>query len=172
MLCDECQKNLASVHLTKIVNDSMAKMHLCEECAGHLGGAAAAQALAALPQILAGLFDLEPSIPTAPIFEGDVLQCTECGSSFNDLRQTGKLGCPSCYEAFEEKLAPVLRRIHGSVEHTGKFPAGAADSVGRRLELRRLSELLAEQVGREAYEEAAVTRDLIRGLEIEAEQVE
>ena len=33
MLCDICQKKQATVHLTEIVDEVMAELHLCEECA-------------------------------------------------------------------------------------------------------------------------------------------
>ena len=164
MLCDECQKNLATVHLTKIVNDSMSKMHLCEDCAGRLSVTVAGNPLMTFPQILAGLFDLESASPAPPL-DGELLQCPRCGSSFNDLRETGKLGCAGCYEAFEEHIDLVLRRIHGSSEHRGKVPAGAASMVKVKVELRELRGQLQELVSAEKFEEAAQTRDRIRKLE-------
>ncbi|MFA4858263.1 MAG: AAA family ATPase [Candidatus Margulisiibacteriota bacterium] len=37
MLCDECKKNPASVHVTKIVNGRKIAKHLCSSCAAKLG---------------------------------------------------------------------------------------------------------------------------------------
>lgn len=164
MLCDECRRNLATVHLTKIVNESMSKMHLCEDCAGRLSVDVTGSPLMAFPQILAGLFDLETPSSAPPLTEQS-LQCARCGSSFNDLRQTGKMGCPQCYEAFEERLDQVLRRIHGSSEHRGKVPLGAAKAVKAKVELRELRRRLQDLVATEQFEAAAETRDRIRKLE-------
>jgi len=33
MLCDVCNKNQATVHLTEIIDDQMNELHLCEDCA-------------------------------------------------------------------------------------------------------------------------------------------
>ena len=33
MLCDICQKNIATVHLTEIINDKVVEMHVCQACA-------------------------------------------------------------------------------------------------------------------------------------------
>ena len=33
MLCNECEKNNATVHITKILNGVKTESHLCEECA-------------------------------------------------------------------------------------------------------------------------------------------
>ncbi len=33
MLCDICGKSVATVHLTEIIDDQMAELHLCENCA-------------------------------------------------------------------------------------------------------------------------------------------
>lgn len=33
MLCEECGKNQATVHMKKIINNHVNESHLCEECA-------------------------------------------------------------------------------------------------------------------------------------------
>ena len=38
MLCQECKKNPATVHVTKIVNNIKTELHLCQSCAGERGG--------------------------------------------------------------------------------------------------------------------------------------
>ena len=37
MLCQNCHKNEATVHLTQIVDGKVAKFHLCEACAEKKG---------------------------------------------------------------------------------------------------------------------------------------
>ena len=31
------------------------------------------------------------------------------------------MGCADCYDKFEDKLEPSLRKIHGKTKHIGKF---------------------------------------------------
>ena len=33
MLCEKCNKNPATVHVTKIINNNNTELHLCEDCA-------------------------------------------------------------------------------------------------------------------------------------------
>ena len=40
MLCDECGKNKATVHLTEIINEQITKLNLCEACAKEKGSEA------------------------------------------------------------------------------------------------------------------------------------
>ena len=37
MLCEECKKRPANVHLTKIIGDQKTEMHLCQQCAAERG---------------------------------------------------------------------------------------------------------------------------------------
>jgi protein arginine kinase activator len=86
----------------------------------------------------------------------------------SDFKKNGRLGCPACYSAFEEELAPMLKAMHRQVRHVGKVPphspppeAGATDNAAERVRLQRL---LDAAVAREAFEEAARLRDQIRAL--------
>lgn len=166
MLCDECKKNLANVHMTKIINDKMSKIHLCEECAKELTPDPVdfVDIFASLPQMLASVLSSielvdDPSITEAPD------RCEKCGSSFNDLRETGILGCPDCYSAFEPRLKSVLKRIHGNTEHRGRIPKNIDKEIKTKITLRNLKEELHQLVDKESFEEAAVVRDKIKELE-------
>lgn len=165
MLCDECRKDPATVHVTRIMNDQKTEMHLCAECARARGESAmSSEPGFAFHNILAGLFDpegaLHGSAPTKMAF-----RCQNCGMSLSDFRRSGKLGCSHCYEQFQRELEPLLRRIHRSVEHMGKRPPGVSSELSRRREIERLRERLQDAVRREAFEEAAKIRDQIRQLE-------
>ena len=47
-------------------------------------------------------------------------QCDNCGYTFEDIAKTGKLGCGNCYDVFEERLDPIIRRIQGANRHVGR----------------------------------------------------
>ena len=74
------------------------------------------------------------------------------------------LGCGHCYTHFEEKLQPLLRRIHGNTRHTGRCPGGLEEPGAAGEGNRKLKSQL-KAVSREEFERAAQLRDAIRDLE-------
>jgi len=85
------------------------------------------------------------------------LRCPDCGIRLVDMRKTGRVGCARCYEAFRKQILPLLKRVHGAVEHTGSRPAGAPP----RIELNQLREELRRAIEAEDFEQAARLRDRI-----------
>jgi protein arginine kinase activator len=92
-------------------------------------------------------------------------RCRICGMSYRDFARAGRLGCSRCYETFEDRLDPLLRRIHGSGRHMGKAPAKASGAARARRELEELRRQLSAAVAQEAYEKAAELRDRIKAIE-------
>lgn len=163
MTCDQCGSDDAVVHLTQIVNNQMSTFHLCEKCA-------AAKGLDTAPEAVN--FPLSDFL--AQMGEGDAasaepakdLRCSFCGLTFQDFRDTGRLGCPHCYATFEGQLRGLLRRIHGGTQHVGKVyltPDPSATDVHKRLETLRRK--LQRAVDTEDFERAARLRDEIRTME-------
>lgn len=174
MLCNECNKNLATVHLTQVVNGQTSKVHLCEDCAHDITGEGVSFAdfgdvLASIPQMIATLFDTADPEEVASLNEAS-LKCSRCGTSFNDLRETGRVGCSSCYQGFADRMQPLLRRIHGATDHRGKIPARAGKSMMISQRIKNLRNELEHHITSEAFEQAARVRDEIRELEAEHQQ--
>ena len=114
--CDNCGSDEATVRLTQIENNEMSTYHLCEACAAEKGLESTPEpASFPLTDFLAQMGD-EPSQADAPD-----TQCSFCGLTFAAFRETGRLGCPHCYETFESHLRRLLRRIHGGTQHVGKI---------------------------------------------------
>jgi protein arginine kinase activator len=160
MLCDICHKKQATVHLTEIVDDVMAELHLCEDCAREKSIKMEQQF--SLADLIAGLSDFNKSSPEA---EKVNLTCPSCGLTYENFRKNGRLGCSDCYTYFKKYLASLLKKIHGSNQHSGKVPAGLPRVVKARSELQELKSRLQYLVETEAFEEAAKLRDQIRELE-------
>lgn len=163
MLCDNCGNNEAEVHLTQIVNNEMTTVHLCPSCAAEKGLDAASTAKT-LP-----LTDFLAQMGQAALSEQEASgagPCNFCGTSVDDFRRSGRLGCPHCYSTYETQLRAILRRIHGSTHHLGKVyvpPAStAADRGARLVGLRRK---LQRAIEAEDFEAAAMIRDQIKELE-------
>jgi len=160
MLCDICNKNEATVHLTEIVNDQVTKLHLCEECAREKG--AEMEEHFGLNDLLAGLADLganlEPEV-------ADIVKCPNCGLTYQNFRKIGRLGCSECYEAFKKQLIAILKRIHGAERHVGKVPLQSGRVLDEAKFLQELRLKMDKAIQFEEFEEAARLRDEIRKIE-------
>ncbi|QXM07274.1 UvrB/UvrC motif-containing protein [Crassaminicella indica] len=163
MLCEKCHKRQATVHLTKILNNKKTEIHLCDQCAKQ-NEAVAFDTSFSINNFLASILD---SIQDSPIKVDYVkaTKCDYCGMTYGKFKQLGRLGCSKCYNAFEEKLNTLIKRIQGSESHIGKIPKRAGGSLRIKNEIKELKIKLNDAVRNEAYEEAAVLRDKIKDLE-------
>ncbi|MFH2137632.1 MAG: UvrB/UvrC motif-containing protein [Candidatus Omnitrophota bacterium] len=161
MVCQICGKKSATVHLTEIINDAMTELHLCEHCAKEKGIAGLGQPFG-LQDLLAGLVDFGAPVETG---KKNILKCSNCKMTYDDFRKTGRFGCSQCYETFKESLEPLLKKIHGSVQHLGKSPTSGGRDFEQKNELQELHLKLQKAIQAEAFEEAAKIRDQIKKLE-------
>ena len=160
MLCDLCNKNQATVHLTEIIDEQMSELHLCEECARKKSIQMEQQF--GLADLLAGLAEFGKPEETADLAN---LKCTNCGLSYKDFKRIGRLGCSECYSSFRKYLSPLLKKIHGSTQHMGKSPYQVGAKGKSKLSLTELRMRLHSAIEKEEFEEAARLRDKIRELE-------
>ena len=169
-MCDRCGVRPATVHKVRIENGVRTERHLCEPCARETGewpelSMGPSLFGSTLGELMKSFFDL-PGLE-APVAEQPARtrqRCPNCGLSWADFKQLGQLGCSQCYETFERELLPVLKRLHGATEHTGKHPHQKGEAARRRT-LERLREELRAAIEAEQYERAAQLRDQIRALE-------
>ncbi len=159
MLCDDCQARDAVVHLTKIVDEEVTQLHLCEKCAA-AKGIETATSVPAHP--LAGVLHAAQQQHTASL---DAARCAYCGTSQKDFRASGRLGCAHCYSAFSESLRELLRRVHGNATHVGRRYEPPNPGAPPTRSADTLRDQLREAIEREEFERAASLRDEIRGLE-------
>lgn len=161
MICSQCQERDAVVHLTQIVENAVAQVHLCEKCAAERG----IETSVSMPKNPLGDF-LQAAQQQAQQLPGDAARCSYCGTSLRDFRASGKLGCARCYGAFEQSLKDLLRRVHGSATHVGRRYQGADEpALERDANLSELRGRLDDAIRTEEFELAATLRDQIRTLE-------
>lgn len=172
MICQICQKNHASVHVTEIVEiqgeggagkagqKQVHERHLCESCAASVD----------LPHA--------PLLKKSPADIWKLLQvsaqqtkrrpspaCPDCGMSLDEFRKKGRLGCARDYEVFKNHIGDLLERVHGARSHVGRVPGASEADTLRSQRLSTLKQQLEEAVRAEAYESAARLRDEIKTID-------
>ena len=161
MLCDNCRERDAVVHLTKIVENAVTLLHLCEKCAAEKG----VETTISMPKHPLGDFlqAVQQQLSTAQV---DAVRCAFCATTLRDFRSSGRLGCAHCYGAFEQSLRELLRRVHGSPRHVGRvYEPPHPSEMQRATTLVELKDRLRRAIEREEFELAASIRDQIRVLE-------
>ena len=161
MLCEKCGKNTATTHIKTVINGNVTEMSLCGYCAAKEGYTDFQKGSLSAP--LSSM--LASGIQNAGKIQSG--RCSFCGATFAQIAESGKVGCTNCYKEFKQELLPYFKRIHGSVQHSGKTPVASKKlaTVPENLKLEELKIKLAELVASERYEEAAVLRDKIREQE-------
>jgi len=142
---------LATLQITEVLaENNIEEFHLCEDCAQHYLYVTAPK-------------KKQPGNVREPADSTEKF-CEHCGTKFVDFRNSGRLGCPHDYLAFQAELLPLLESIHSSTRHAGKTPRRPSRQFFAQ-ELVRLRKDLQTAVVSEAYEEAARLRDRIRKIE-------
>ncbi len=115
--------------------------------------------------IISNAFDLEK-------------KCFRCSTSLAEVSTEGKLGCPQCYQTFEEFLltklsesdtiplksdSDIVRKKTIPI-HLGKTPEILRGDETRK-KLESLHAALKEAIASENFERAALLRDQIKNLE-------
>ena len=161
LACQACKKQPATVHLTDISpQGEKCERHLCEECAQTEG------VTQKPPQHLNQLLTAFVQGSKASAKQIADLACPQCKLTFVEFRNTGLLGCPSDYDAFEMALAPLIERAHvGSSHHIGKVPRRLGAPRSPEADLIRLRRQLSKAVESEHYELAAKIRDDIEAID-------
>lgn len=162
MLCQKCQKRVANIQFTQIVNGNKHVLYLCEHCAKDEGKISVGNPLS-INDFFSGLMDFP--YRTSPQTSKEEYVCDKCNMTYEEFQKAGRFGCENCYEIFADKLLPILRRLHGNVQYHGKIPAKIYKTVQVSREINKLKELLGKAIKSEEYEKAADIRDKIRSLE-------
>ena len=182
MLCQNCNKNKATVKYTQIINDNKKEMMLCEECSQKLG---ISKMSFNMPIDFSNFFgemlsDYENSDFMPMISKIKELKCDNCNMTYDEFINIGKLGCPECYTAFSDKIDPILRRIHGSDRYLGRKINNKSKLSDKNIEdkektkvkkeetkKQKLERNLKNAILQERYEDAAKIRDEIKNLKEE-----
>ncbi|MEO8450784.1 MAG: UvrB/UvrC motif-containing protein [Gemmatimonadota bacterium] len=164
--CSQCQEREGVINLTEIKSGEVRTVWLCAKCAAEKGiQTASAASETPLGSFLAGLGDptaiAEPATPVEAI-------CPGCGSTFRAFKDTGRVGCAICYTSFEVLFRDLLRRLHGSTQHTGTAylsPRETGQLPRDPPSLQALRDQLRRAIDAEQFELAAELRDRLKEQE-------
>lgn len=156
MLCDICKQNVATVHLTQMVEGKTKKVDLCESCSKAKGvDDPTGFSLADLLLGLGAAQEMEQAMA------GGEIKCPHCGFTQADFKKAGRLGCADCYQTFAEGLESLLKTMHKGTKHVGKVPQAFRQSQDLAEKLKSLQTRLDKAVQNEDFETAAHVRDEI-----------
>lgn len=161
MNCQKCHIRLATIKITQVINGNRTDFLLCPDCAQGMG--------------LDGLIHEEneelselisQSIREAQeeIEQMADIECSNCHLNFKEFFGSGLLGCPQCYDDFDEYIKPLIRRYHGTTSHQ-KTKELVYNTDDIKYQLIILKKELAQALQSEDFESAAKLRDKIKSIE-------
>ena len=103
MLCEKCGIKEACYHSTLVINGEVKSTHLCEKCAEKEG---------VFNRSYDSIFDEFRSLTNFLGFDDfEDKVCPTCHWSLKRFKKSGLLGCDNCYDAFENDIEDIIRRI-------------------------------------------------------------
>jgi protein arginine kinase activator len=159
MLCDVCKQNVATVHLTQMVDGKTKKVDLCEGCSKEKG--VDDPTGFSLADLLLGLGAAQEMEQTSP---GGEIKCPHCGFTQADFKKAGRLGCANCYTTFAEGLEGLLKNMHKGTRHLGKVPQNLRQTQDLNERLKQLQKKLEKAISDEDFEAAAGYRDELKQI--------
>lgn len=111
VVCQNCGQREATVLVQTVVHNQVKKVALCGTCASSL------QPAAELDALMEALSHLTARARAA---HG---RCPACRTSFAEFKESGRFGCPDCYEHFAGQVRDLMPRVRaGAYQHRGKTP--------------------------------------------------
>lgn len=168
MKCQNCDEQPATLHFTKIINGEKTEMHFCEKCAKNKGDLLQGQKSFSIHQLLTGLLNFDQPLKQAKSNFASIVtpKCEKCGMTYEQFAKIGRFGCANCYETFDARLDPLLKRVHsGNHTHSGKIPARGGSDLHYKKKITLLKETMQDYIEKEEFEKAALIRDELRSLE-------
>lgn len=131
MLCENCKKNLATAFSSVFIDGVLHELYLCGKC---------------LDKKQTSLINIR-----AEDFENLNGKICVCGTSFNEIAQSGFVKCKHCYSTFKEQLKPIILKLHAKNRHTGKRKLSKLELLLDKLEKAKKSNFfsLAQKIEKE-----------------------
>ena len=117
MRCSRCGRQIPNNNFTRING-----AYFCNDCAADMGFSffnMNFSSLDGLQQALKAMDGLD--------FANNAVECSTCGTTLKDFETTGKLGCISCFNTFNNEIARRMLKLYGSDEYAGRLPGEPID---------------------------------------------
>ena len=168
MLCDNCKERESIISYTRINNDEVEEVHLCQVCAEEKFKKEFQGYQNIIHQLENDLKNIFKFTANSYKDEEDDIRCEYCCKSFRELKNTGGLGCPKCYDSFGNEIKSYLNALNINLKYRGKIPKNSESYIYYNRKLEDLREKLDLAVSLEEYEKAAEIRDEIKTLKEDA----
>jgi len=160
MQCNKCGR--PSVYRsTLIVNGVSQTTNLCRDCA-----------------IKEGVFNTQPSnlfddmfsvfADFLPFEKVSDVTCPVCKLTMREFKNSSKLGCPNCYDAFREEISSIIKRIAPFNKHKQdkiNMKSTTKKQLSTEDKITALRQDMKLAVQEERYEDAAKIKKQIQKLE-------
>jgi protein arginine kinase activator len=152
MNCEKCNSREATVHLTEIISNIRSEVHLCDNCAKDIG--------------LNKSFCYINSQTSSDLIT--TKKCSYCGTTNDDIDETGLVGCMHCYDLFKDEISSIV----GELQYSGPYPNNRLPEdfnsysvISDEFDINEIRKKLHIAVSEERYEDAAIFRDILRQRE-------
>lgn len=123
MLCCHCKKNQATKAYDRLTDGKKQTEYYCLDCYHRL-------------------FISVDERETEGGFAAQIAMCPYCGTSEEDFRTRGLVGCAQCYQSLSRAVLPAVVKMQGAEIHCGKRP----ESSGEREEMIKQRNFLKARV--------------------------
>ena len=156
--------NKARVYkITELTNGKVESLELCLDCAASYLKKDKSKKVKELPSHLKIMDLLQHLGITNHSSENP---CPKCGSTFNDLMESQKVGCANCYDHFNQELNLIIKVAQkGATQHTGKViknQSSNTHTIESYCEQRQ--QAMDKAVKIENYKKAAIVRDELQAF--------
>lgn len=91
------------------------------------------------------------------------MNCPVCLTTLSEVKESGCVGCPRCYNVFGEILIPSYSHSSGNTEF--KMPRSRKMAIEKKKALAEMKEKMKIAISEENFELAATLRDKIKKIE-------
>ena len=165
MLCEECGKYEATVHIETLTPEGESTTRsLCQRCVNKLRMMPGVHALD-IGEFLGALFERIHQSRMEKDSDRFEATCPGCGMTYAEYKREQRFGCAECYRAFREPVEEALVKRNDSAIYVGRTP-GSEEQVNSDIyQIKKLREEMQMAIAEEKFEIAAAIRDEIRALE-------
>lgn len=170
MICENCNKNKATVHFVKVLNGKKKHLFLCGKCAGKIDDIAFDDKESKINEldfhkILNGLVDYLSNEEYKKVESMERETCNVCGTTYEEFKKNDVIGCKDCIDAFDNTIKDKIKKLHGNLKHKGRAPKKIREEINIKQNIIKLKLELDEAIKMENYEVAANLRDEIKKQE-------